>query len=241
MLDLAGVTAGQRLLEIGSGWGALAVVAAQRYGVQVTSVTLSAEQLEATRERAQAAGVADRISFELRDYRDVHGEFDAIVSVEMIEAVGHEYLGSFFAACDRLLAPGGRVVLQAITVPDQIYEDYRRSWDWLRKRISPGGHAPSLGALCEAMSRDSRFAVQSIRNIGPHYALTLKHWREHYESQCEELAEIGYDSRFQRTWSYYLSYCEAGFAARSFCDLQMVLARNNDVAAVALPHRSAET
>lgn len=228
LLALAQLQPGQRLLEIGCGWGSLAVEAARTLDCHVTGITLSENQLHSARERAAAAGVSDRIDFQLCDYRDVEGRFDRIVSVEMLEAVGHEFLGTFFRRCDTLLAPGGRVVIQVITVPDQRYDGYRRGCDWIQKHIFPGGLAPSLSALCHAMTRDSRFVVESLDNIGAHYATTLRHWRQRFDAHCNEAERRGYDARFRRLWRYYLSYCEAGFAAGTFGDLQLVLVRPSD-------------
>jgi cyclopropane-fatty-acyl-phospholipid synthase len=214
-----------RLLEIGSGWGGFAVEAARRTGCRVTSITLSKEQLRIARERAEREGVADRVFFEYRDYRDVEGTFDRIVSLEMLEAVGHRRLGTYFAACDRILAPGGRAVLQVITIPDQRYDEYRRNPDWIQKYIFPGGMLPSLDAMSRAMTRRSRLIVEHLENIGPDYAPTLRDWREAFERSRDRLLELGYPERIQRMWRYYFAYCEAGFAARILNDLQLVLVR----------------
>lgn len=227
LLGLTDLRPGQHVLEIGCGWGALSLAAARR-GCRVTAITLSRNQLERTRRRVREAGLDDLVHVELCDYRDARGRYDRILSVEMIEAVGHEYLPGFFEACDRLLAPGGRVVLQAITMPDQRYERYRRGYDWLRKYIFPGGVAPSLTALCNAMTTSSRLVVESLENIGPHYARTLRDWRARFDAATPALETRGYDARFRRLWRYYLAYCEAGFAAGTFGDLQLVLLRPED-------------
>ena len=213
------------ILEIGSGWGGLAMEAVKSTGCRVTTITLSQEQLELARQRVEEAGMSDRIEVRLIDYRDMSGQFDRIVSVEMLEAVGHEYLGAFFAACDRLLAPGGRVVLQVITIPDQRYENYRHSVDWMRRYIFPGGHLPSLTAMCAAMTEDSGFTVEELQNIGPHYAHTLHLWRENCRNSREKILGLGFDEKFLRMWEYYLIYCEAGFASRIINTLQIVLTR----------------
>jgi cyclopropane-fatty-acyl-phospholipid synthase len=225
ILDKAQIRPEHHILEIGSGWGGLAIEAVRSNGCRVTTITLSQQQLELARQRVEQAGMSDRIEVRLIDYRDMSGQFDRIVSVEMLEAVGHEYLGTFFAACDRLLAPGGRLVLQVITIPDQRYENYRRSVDWMRRYIFPGGHLPSLTALCEAMTKDSRFTVEELQNIGPHYARTLHLWRENCQSSREKILGLGFDERFLRMWQYYLMYCEAGFASRIINTLQIVLTR----------------
>ncbi|UCF66901.1 MAG: class I SAM-dependent methyltransferase [Acidobacteriota bacterium] len=228
LLDKARLQPGDELLEIGCGWGSLAIRAAQRTGCRVKGITLSKNQLQHARQRATDAGVADRVEFELCDYRRVEGRFDKIISVEMLEAVGHKYLGTFFAACDRVLARDGLVVIQVITFPDQKYDGYRNGCDWLQKYIFPGGIAPSLTALTEAMTAQSELVVETLENIGPHYAPTLAEWRRRFDAQTNELSRRGYDEKFQRTWRYYLAYCEAGFAARTFGDLQLVLTRPNN-------------
>jgi cyclopropane-fatty-acyl-phospholipid synthase len=227
VLELARVEPGQRVLEIGSGWGSLALAAAQR-GATVRGLTLSQNQLEHASRRAQERKLQGRAEFVLRDYRAERGEYDRVISVEMLEAVGHEYLTTFFAQCERLLKPGGRAVLQVITVPDQRYESYRQGCDWIQRYIFPGGLAPSLTALCNAITRSSRLVIDSVTNIGPHYAPTLRCWRLRFEQNLEELRRRGYDTRFQRMWRYYLAYCEAGFACGTFGDLQIVLVRPED-------------
>ena len=166
----------------------------------------------------------------LCDYRELQGKFDRIVSIEMLEAVGHENLGLFFETCDRLLKPEGVVALQFITVPDQNYEAYRRSCDWIQKYIFPGGHCPSLSAVCSAATSQSPFLVEEVENIGPSYARTLREWRVRFHQNSAELLALGYDERFQRMWEYYLSYCEAGFASRFLGTLQVVLTRPNNKA-----------
>ncbi|MBN2430153.1 MAG: DUF1365 family protein [Acidobacteria bacterium] len=225
LIEKAGITATDHVLEIGSGWGGFAIQAAMETGCRVTSVTLSREQMAYAREQAHLVGLEERISFELRDYRDLIGTFDKIVSIEMLEAVGHAFYGTFFAACERLLAPGGRMVLQVITIPDQRYENYRRNPDWIQKYIFPGGLLPSLTVLCQAMSRHSQLVVEHLENIGPHYARTLAEWRHRFEAAWEDLMGMGYDERFRRMWRYYLCYCEAGFAEKIINNLQLVLSR----------------
>lgn len=216
------------VLEIGCGWGGFAIEAVRTTGCRVTGITLSREQLALGRERVAAAGLQDRIQLEICDYRKVEGSFTKIVSIEMLEAVGHEYLGAFFRACDRVLAPDGLVALQVITIPDQRYDAYRRSTDWIQKHVFPGGVTPSLTALSAAMTRHSRFMVESLENIGPDYARTLREWRLRFEAHREELLKMGYDETFQRKWRYYLSYCEAGFAGRYINDLHLVLTRQGN-------------
>lgn len=225
VLRLARLDEGDHVLEIGSGWGALAIEAAKRFRCRVTGITLSKEQLVESRKRAAEAGVADRVHFELCDYRDVRGRFDRIVSIEMLEAVGHKFFGKFFATCDRLLEPDGLVVLQSITIPDQRYESYRKSSDWINKHIFPGGHLPSLTALTAAITKHSNFVVEELLNIGPHYATTLQAWRERFNANAEQLSAQGFDREFQRKWNYYFAYCEAAFQTRTINNLQIVLSR----------------
>jgi cyclopropane-fatty-acyl-phospholipid synthase len=219
---------GDHLLEIGCGWGGFAIAAARRTGCKVTGITISREQYRLARQRVQAAGLQHRIRILLRDYRDLRGRFDKIVSIEMLEAVGHGYYGAFFKQLDRLLAPGGIAVLQSITIPDQRYEAYRRSHDWIQKHIFPGGLLPSLTVLTRTMTRHSRLMVEAVENIGPHYAATLAAWRRRFVANRERVTEMGFDRVFQRKWIYYLGSCEAGFAERVLGDLQLVLTREGE-------------
>jgi len=164
------------------------------------------------------------------------GAFDKIVSIEMLEAVGHKFLGAFFRQCDRLLAPGGIAVLQVITVPDQQYDGYRKHEDWIQRHIFPGGHLPSLTVLCRAMTRHSRFIVEHLENIGPHYAETLRAWRKRFDAHADKLPDLGFDEVFRRKWLFYLACCEAQFAERALANLQMVLTRPKNHAMVGHPH-----
>jgi len=210
ILDYAGVQAGTRVLEIGTGWGALAVRAAQR-GARVTTVTLSSEQLHLARQRAADAGVQDLVDVRLQDYREVTGEFDAIVSVEMIEAVGEEYWPTYFAAIDRLLAPGGRVSIQAITMAHDRMLATRRTFSWIQKYIFPGGLIPSLEAIDQTLAAHTTLRVSQRRELGPHYARTLHLWRERFSENWPQIHAHGFDETFRRMWEFYLAYCEAGF------------------------------
>ena len=227
LLDPLNLQPGQHLLEIGSGWGALAITAARDYGVRVTSLTLSQEQLKEAQARAQAAGLAHLIQFEIRDYRHITGVYDAIVSCEMLEAVGHENYGAYFKALDQALKPGGRASIQVITLPDHRYENYRQGVDWIQKHIFPGAICPSLAALSQAWSGHSRLGLDGLRDVGLHYAPTLRRWRQAFLAQAPEIKALGagFDDKFIRTWDYYFAYCEAGFSRRLLGDLQLVLAR----------------
>jgi cyclopropane-fatty-acyl-phospholipid synthase len=213
------------VLEIGSGWGGFAIHAATRYGCRVTSITLSQRQLELARKRAVEAGVDALVEFRLCDYRDVQGSFDRIVSIEMFEAVGYEYYDAFFGACDRLLRHGGRMLLQTITVPDERFDAHRRDFDFIRKYIFPGGLLASVGAINRSVQRQTRLRVDQIRNIGPHYAPTLRAWRERFMQHLPEVRRLGFDDRFIRMWEFYLACCEGQFATRSIGDVQLVLKR----------------
>ena len=210
MLDLAGVREGTRVLEIGTGWGALALRAAQR-GAQVLTITISEEQAELARERIAAAGMTDRVEVRLQDYREVQGQFDAIVSVEMIEAVGEKYWPTYFATIDRLLAPGGRVSIQAITMAHERMRATRRSWSWIQKYIFPGGIIPSLQAIDETLAAHTSLRVSQRRELGWHYAETLKQWRSRFLADWDHIRTLGFDETFRLMWEFYLAYCEAGF------------------------------
>ena len=213
------------LLEIGCGWGSLAIEAVRQSGCRVTGITLSREQLDWARRKIEEAGLSDRIEVKLCDYRQLQGSFDRILSCEMLEAVGHENLPTYFASLERLLSPHGLVVLQAITVPDFSYDEYRRNQDWIQKEIFPGAVCPSLAALVEAARNHSQLVVEHLENIGPHYARTLREWRQRFDANWPHLATLGYDEKFRRSWRYYLSYCEAAFVTRNLADLQLVLTR----------------
>jgi cyclopropane-fatty-acyl-phospholipid synthase len=202
---------GDRLLEIGTGWGELAIQAAKR-GAMVRTVTLSAAQHELAAVRVAQAGLADRVSVELRDYRDVDGEYDAICSVEMIEAVGDRYWDTYFARLDQLLAPGGRVALQTITMPHDRMMASRRSYTWIQKYIFPGGLIPSVTAIEDSLSR-TRLRVTGRHDFGAHYAETLRIWRDRFSARGDEIAALGFDEVFRRMWLFYLCYAEAGFRA----------------------------
>jgi cyclopropane-fatty-acyl-phospholipid synthase len=225
LIDAARIGPDHHVLEIGSGWGGFAIEAVRRTGCRVTSITISQRQLEEARARAAAAGLSDRIEFKLCDYRDVEGLYDRIVSIEMLEAVGRRYLGAFFQTVDRALRPDGIAAIQVITIPDQRYKGYSRSTDWIQKHIFPGGHLPSLGALVAAMTQHSSLHVESVENIGPHYALTLRRWRENFDDALPRVRALGYDDIFIRKWRYYLCYCEAAFATRALDNLHLVLTR----------------
>lgn len=210
LLDTARVGPGSRVLEIGTGWGELCLQAAAR-GAQVRSVTLSAEQRQLATARAAAAGVSDRVTIELLDYRDVTGTYDAVVSVEMIEAVGYHFWPTYFATLDRLVAPGGRVAIQAITMPHDRMVASRNTYTWIQKYIFPGGMIPSTEAIMGITERQTRLRTVDMVSLRPHYAETLRMWRERFVARRDELAALGFDEVFRRMWELYLAYSEAGF------------------------------
>ena len=213
LLDQARVGPGCRLLEIGTGWGELAIRAGQR-GATVRTVTISARQHELAARRVAEAGLAARVSVELRDYRDVDGEFDAICSVEMIEAVGERYWDTYFAQLDRSLAPGGRVALQAITMPHDRMLASRHTYTWIQKYIFPGGLIPSVTAIEESLGRRTRLRVVNRADFGAHYARTLRIWQHRlFLARPSETDALGFDDVFRRMWRFYLCYAEAGFRA----------------------------
>jgi len=224
VLDYAGVTSGTRLLEIGTGWGALAIRAAQR-GAQVTTVTISAEQLELATRKVAEAGLSDQVDLRLQDYREVDGEFDAIVSVEMIEAVGEAYWATYFATIDRLLAPGGKVSIQAITMAHERVLATKRSFSWIQKYIFPGGIIPSLQSIDETLAAHTTLRVTQRRELGVHYARTLHLWRERFNDQWPRIHQLGFDETFRRMWEFYLAYCEAGFRTGYLGVSQLQMAR----------------
>jgi cyclopropane-fatty-acyl-phospholipid synthase len=219
------LTSGDRVLEIGCGWGSFALHAAGECGAHVTGVTLSEEQAELARSRAADAGLSDRIEIILADYRTLTGQYDAIASIEMLEAVGEAGLDEFFGACDRLLAPGGRACIQTIAIPDQRFERFKRTKDWIQEYIFPGSLIPSLEAVVRAMTRSSELVIHDVENIGYGYADTLRLWRERFLANEGEVRALGFDSEFVRGWTFYLAFCEAAFKSRALHDYQLVLTR----------------
>jgi cyclopropane-fatty-acyl-phospholipid synthase len=225
LAEKARIDADCHVLEVGCGWGGFAIFAARTYGCRVTGITLSQEQCELARERVRETGLDHLVDIRLVDYREMQGSFDRIVSIEMLEAVGHRFLGTYFEQLDRLLAPDGLVTIQVITIPEQRYDAYRRRPDFIQRYIFPGGHLPSLAAMCDAMGRHSRLYVEEVDNIGMHYAETLRRWRERFLAETEDVRALGFDDRFVRMWEFYLAYCEAAFLARYIGDLQITLTR----------------
>jgi cyclopropane-fatty-acyl-phospholipid synthase len=225
LADATRIGPDDHVLEIGTGWGGFALHLARERGCRVTTATISREQYALATQRVLEAGLAERIDVVYCDYRKLQGSYSRIVSIEMIEAIGHRQLGTYFATIDRLLAPDGLAGIQAILVPDQRYRAYRRQRDWIRKHIFPGGMLPSLEAVTTAARRSSGLMVHDVREIGPHYARTLREWRERFLLCRTEVEALGLDLRFQRTWEYYLAFCEAAFATHALRDAQLVLTR----------------
>jgi cyclopropane-fatty-acyl-phospholipid synthase len=213
---------GDELLEIGTGWGGLAMHAAGNYGCRVTTTTISARQLEYAVERIREAGLQDRITVLDRDYRDLEGQFDKLVSVEMIEAVGLGFLDEYFRACSARLRPHGRMLLQGIVIADRLYEQARQSVDFIQKYIFPGGALPSLGAIQASVARATDLQIVNLQDIGQDYARTLREWRGRFLLQLHAVRQLGYSEEFIRMWEYYLAYCEGGFLERAITDIQVV-------------------
>jgi cyclopropane-fatty-acyl-phospholipid synthase len=220
LLDAAGVRDGTRLLEIGTGWGELAMRAARR-GARVTTLTISTEQAELARERIAAAGLADRVDVLLQDYREARGRYDAVVSVEMIEAVGANHWAEYFTAIDRALVPGGRCGLQAILQDDATVRATKDTYTWIRKYIFPGGQCASLEAIERTLAANTSLAVTERFGFNLHYAQTLHRWRTTFEQHAAEVAALGFDETFRRMWSLYLAYSEAGFRT-GYLDVQQL-------------------
>ncbi len=234
VLDAAGVRAGSRVLEIGTGWGELAIRAARR-GATVRSVTLSSEQQDLARRRIDAAGLGDRVQVDLLDYRALvsddgsHDRYDAVVSVEMVEAVGHDYWPTYFRTLDAVLAPGGRAVVQAITMPHQQMLATRRTWTWINKYIFPGGFLPSVRAVEEITERETALRLVDRLAFGSHYAETLRQWDAAFTRAQDEVLDLGFDETFLRMWHFYLEYSRAGFASEYLDVQQLTFAREEPV------------
>jgi cyclopropane-fatty-acyl-phospholipid synthase len=209
------------LLEIGAGWGGLAIHAAQRYGCRVTATTISRQQFDMAQQRIASAGLSDRITLLAQDYRDLTGRFDKLASIEMVEAVGHEYLDAFFHKCGELLNPQGSMLLQAIVMPERGYNEYLRSVDFIRRYIFPGGCLPSVASLLESAGRTTRLRFVHAEEFGLHYAETLENWRENFHARREDVGKLAYSREMVRLWEFYLCYCQAAFEERHVGVVQM--------------------
>jgi len=223
VIEKAGISHDHHVLEIGCGWGSFAIEAAKATGCRVTGITISREQLELARQKVTLAGLEDQVTLKMLDYRQLEGRFDRIVSIEMLEAVGHAHLGAWFGVCSRVLKPGGRAVVQVIVIPHERYRHYRRSSDWIRKHIFPGGHLPSLQALQQAARLGSDLVFTGMESIGPHYARTLSDWSQNLKARHREALKQGLSEEFLRRWYYYFAYCQAGFETGVIDDLQIII------------------
>ncbi len=221
---------GDHVLEIGTGWGGFAIHAAAHYGCRVTTTTISAEQLALARERVAAAGLEDRITLLLEDYRDLRGSYDKLVSIEMIEAVGWQYFDTFFERCGALLAPHGAMLLQAITIDHRAYEVEKATKSFANTHVFPGGCLPSLEVISSSVARMSDLRAVHLDDLTAHYVQTLRCWRANFLNQLERVRALGYDGRFQRLWELYLAYCEGGFDSRRIGTVQLLLAKPSFVA-----------
>ncbi|MCY4015109.1 MAG: cyclopropane-fatty-acyl-phospholipid synthase [Gammaproteobacteria bacterium] len=227
------------LLEIGGGWGGLAVYAAKRHGCRVTTATLSPAQYAHTVSLVRQHRLEDRVEVQLRDYRDLVGQFDKLVSVEMIEAVGHRFLPDYFRACARLLKPDGLMALQAITIRDQRYRQALHSVDFIKKHIFPGGFIPCVSVLVENAARQCDAVLVHLDDLGADYARTLRAWRTRFDAQADAIKSLGFDERFRRMWRFYFCYCEGGFLERAISDVQMLFAMPAYRGPVRLPAQEA--
>ncbi len=213
------------VVEIGTGWGGFAIHAAKHYGCKVTTTTISREQYELARERVDAAGLQDRVELLLEDYRDLQGSYDRLVSIEMIEAIGPQYLDTYFAKVGSLLKPDGMAVIQAITIEEHRYKQALKAVDFIQRYVFPGSFIPALAPMMRAVAENTDMKLFNLEDIGPSYALTLRAWRDRFMSRLAEVRALGYPNRFIRLWEFYLCYCEGGFMERSIGDVQMLLSK----------------
>ena len=216
---------GDRVIEIGSGWGGFALHAAEHFGCHVTTTTISRAQYDLARERVSAAGLGERIDVRLEDYRDLTGRYDKLVSIEMIEAIGHQYLDTYFAKLGTLLEPDGMALVQAITIEDHRYAQALRAVDFIKRHVFPGSFIPSISAMLGAASRRSDLKLFNLEDMGPSYAQTLAAWHERFDRARVQVRALGYDEAFIRLWDFYLAYCEGGFRERSTGCVQMLLVK----------------
>jgi cyclopropane-fatty-acyl-phospholipid synthase len=214
-----------RVIEIGTGWGGFAIHAAKNYGCHVTTTTISEAQYREAKERVQAAGLEDKITLLKKDYRDLSGQYDKLVSIEMIEAVGYNYLSEYFRKCGSLLKDNGLMLIQAITIQDQKFNQYARSVDFIQRHIFPGGCLASNRKMLELICDTTNMVVQNLEDYGIHYARTLKEWRKRFNANFSKLQDHGFDERFRRLWEFYLCYCEGGFLEKSISVVQLVAAK----------------
>ena len=227
LCDKLDLQASDHLLEIGTGWGGAAVFAAKNYGCQVTTTTISEEQYKLAVQRVELADVADRVTVLLQDYRDLEGQYDKLISIEMVEAVGHQFLDGYFKQCQQLLKPDGLAAIQAITIEDHRYKQALRSVDFIKRYIFPGSFIPCASVLTGSAAK-AGLRLTSLEDIGPSYALTLKEWRNRFMAQLDKVREQGYSEAFIRMWEFYLCYCEGGFRERSISNVQLLFAADEN-------------
>ena len=213
------------VVEIGTGWGGFAIYAASKYGCKVTTTTISQQQFDEAKQRVSAENLTDKITLLLNDYRDLQGQFDKLVSIEMIEAVGHQFYDVYFKKCASLLKPDGMALIQAITITDQRFEAAKNSVDFIQRYIFPGSNIPSITAMLASITRSSDLKLYDLEDIGPHYATTLAAWRDNFFLQIDAVRKLGYSDEFIRMWEFYLCYCEGGFAERALGDVHLLLAK----------------
>ena len=219
------LSADDHVLEIGSGWGGFAIHAARNYGCRVTTTTISRKQYDYTWQQVEAAGLAGRITVLYEDYRVLKGSYDKLVSIEMIEAVGYQYFDTYFRVCSERLKPHGMMLLQAIVIPDQRFDRYRRSVDFIQRYIFPGGCLPSVGAICQSLGRFTDCQLSHLEDITPHYAETLAVWRQRFRANLDQVRNLGFSEEFIRTWEFYFCYCEGAFRERVIGDVQILLTK----------------
>jgi len=222
------ITKSDHVLEIGCGWGGFAEFVAKKFGCHVTAITISKEQYNFALKRIEKAGLSERVNILLKDYRDIGGQFNKVVSIEMIEAVGHRYFKPYFNKIEQVLAADGVLGLQAIIIPDNRYDDYRKSIDWTQKHIFPGGLLPSIKKINETINSVGNLNLFSVKDMGKSYAQTLKNWHQNFEKNLEQVKQLGFDSKFIKKWEYYLCSCEASFLERNINVVQIVYARPNN-------------
>ena len=236
LCELLELQPGDRLLEIGTGWGGLAIYAAENYDVTVTTATISKAQQAEALSRVSSAGLDARIDVVLKDYRDLRGSFDKIVSVEMVEAVGDQFVDGYFSQVASLLVPQGRFVMQAITIDDHRYDAALREVDFIKKHIFPGSFIPSIARLVAASARSGALKLTHLDDIGRDYATTLRCWSDRFAAAKDDLIQLGFDQRFQRLWQFYFSYCEGGFLERAISDVHMVFSSTHDAGPILKQH-----
>ena len=229
LCELLKLKSSDHVLEIGGGWGSNAIYIAKNYGCKVTSITISEEQLKFAREKVDKENLSEKIKVELLDYRKLEGQYDKIISIEMLEAVGEEFLDIYFKKCHQLLKRNGILALQVITCPDSRYESLRNGVDWIQKHIFPGTLIPSVGRINQAINATGDLSLVDLKEFGLDYAKTLSAWKEQFNKNISEIKKLGFDEKFIRKWNYYFSYCEAAFAMRNINVMQLVYTRPNNI------------